>query len=75
MENRKMSSTTTSQNGKRPTNAANQPSELMRLFEARLKAVQLTGKASNRATSQQIKNEVPQALIDALIYRLAETEN
>lgn len=75
MENKKARAMTTSKNGKRPITDIDQPSELMRLFEARLKSVQLNGKASNRATSQQIKNEVPQALIDALIYRLAETEN
>lgn len=75
MVNKKSNPKTASQNGEQSTNAAEQPSELMQLFDAKLKAVQLNGKASTRATPKRIRNVIPQTLIDALTSGLAGIEN
>lgn len=79
METKKSKATTTSQNGKqskeKPTTAAMQSSQLMKLFEDELKDIYWAEKALTKAIPKMIKNATSEELIDALTSHLAETEN
>lgn len=79
MENRKLNSTTTANNGKQSkTKSMNAPmpsSQLMKLFEDELKDIYWAEKALTKAIPKLIKNATSQELIDALTSHLAETEN